>query len=117
MYDVITVGSATVDAFTNTGKKLFKKGKKDYVQVPFGSKILVEQLKFDIGGGGTNTAVALSRLGLKTSYIGSMGQGNNSQRIKTLLTNSSVFINNSQSDKAEFYFSKSKFDLLFFQIV
>ena len=39
------------------------------------------------------------------------------QRIKTLLTNSSVFINNSQSDKAEFYFSKSKFDLLFFQIV
>ena len=90
MYDVITVGSATVDAFTNTGKKLFKKGKKDYVQVPFGSKILIEQLKFDIGGGGTNTAVALSKLGLKISYIGSMGCGTNSQRIKTLLKKEKV---------------------------
>lgn len=105
MYDVITVGSATVDAFTNTGKKLFKKGKKDYVQVPFGSKILVEQLKFDIGGGGTNTAVALSRLGLKTSYIGSMGQGNNSQRIKTLLKKEKIDCSFIQSCKGRTGFS------------
>ena len=86
MYDVITVGSATVDAFVNTGSKLFQKSPlKNYVKVPFGSKILIDQLKFEIGGGGTNTAVALSRLGLKTAYIGSIGLGNNSQRVINLL--------------------------------
>ena len=86
MYDVITVGSATVDAFTSTGNRLFKKGNsKNYVHVPFGSKILIDELKFSIGGSGTNTAVALSRLGLKISYIGSMGCGNNSQRVTNLL--------------------------------
>ena len=86
MYDVITVGSATVDAFTSTGNRLFKKSKsKNCVSVPFGSKILVDKLKFSVGGGGTNTAVALSKLGLKVSFIGSMGCGNNSQRIVKLL--------------------------------
>jgi hypothetical protein len=53
MYDIITIGSATVDAFVNTGSRLFKGVKKNYVRVPFGSKILVKELRFDVGGGGT----------------------------------------------------------------
>jgi len=86
MFDVITVGSATVDAFVNTGSKLFKKSKlKNSVKVPFGTKIVIEDLKFDIGGGGTNAAVALSRLGFKTAYLGSIGAGTNSQRVLKLL--------------------------------
>ena len=83
MYDVITVGSATVDAFVDTENKLFI-GKKR-IHVPFGSKLLIEDLRFDIGGGGTNCAVALSRLGLKTGYVGKIGVGTNSQRIVNLL--------------------------------
>jgi ribokinase len=91
LFDVITVGSATVDAFINTGSKLFKKSFfKNYVSVPFGSKILIEDLKFEIGGGGTNTAVALSRLGLKTAYLGSIGIGTNSQRVIKLLEKEKV---------------------------
>jgi len=71
LFDVITVGSVTVDAFINTGNKLFKKSFfKNYVSVPFGSKILIEDLKFEIGGGGTNTAVALRKLGLNVAYMG-----------------------------------------------
>lgn len=91
MYDVITVGSATVDAFVNTGSKLFRTSKfKSAVSVPFGTKILIDNLKFDIGGGGTNTAVALSRLGLNTAYIGSIGCGTNSKRVINLLKKEKV---------------------------
>lgn len=76
MYDVITIGSATIDAFVDTDDKLFKATHHKFgkcVFVPFGSKIVVDDLKFLTGGGGTNTAVSFSRLGLKTAMIGKFG--------------------------------------------
>jgi len=79
MYDIITIGSGTVDAFIDTENKLFTGKKK--MKIPFGSKILIENMHFDSGGGGTNTAVAFSRLGFKTAWIGSIGESHNSQRI------------------------------------
>ena len=85
MYDIITVGSATIDCFTDTGKKLFKTLHKDHgeiVFVPFGSKINVEHMEFLTGGGGTNTAVSFARLGLKTSMIGKFG-GEQSKQVIT----------------------------------
>ena len=99
MYDVITVGSATVDAFVNTGSKLFKKSKfKRCVSVPFGTKILINDVKFDIGGGGTNTAVALSRLGLNVAYIGAIGRGTNSRRVINLLQKENIDTSFIQND-------------------
>lgn len=82
MYDVITVGSATVDAFAETDKKFLKNGKFCF---DIGSKILIKDLIFEVGGGGTNSAVALSRLGLKVAYLGKLGRGENSKRILNLL--------------------------------
>jgi len=82
MYDVITVGSSTVDAFAETDKKFLKKGKFCF---DIGSKILIKDLIFEVGGGGTNSAVALSRLGLKVAYLGKLGRGENSKRILNLL--------------------------------
>lgn len=90
MYDIITIGSATVDAFVNTGSRLFKRAKQGYVKVPFGSKILVKELRFDVGGGGTNTAVALARLGLRVAFLGKVGVGNNSERVLKLLKKEKV---------------------------
>lgn len=82
MFDVICVGSATVDAFAQTEGKFFKG--KQYC-FPVGTKLLIEKLEFHTGGGGTNAAVSLSRMGLKTAYIGKVGKGTNSNRvIKTL---------------------------------
>ena len=78
MFDVITVGSATIDAFATTDKKFATK--KNY-EFPVGSKILIQELRFLTGGGGTNTAVALSRLGLRTAYLGKIGKGSNSELI------------------------------------
>ncbi|MBW2992225.1 carbohydrate kinase family protein [Candidatus Woesearchaeota archaeon] len=82
MYDIITVGSATVDAFAETDRKYVKKKKYSF---PVGAKLLIKNLHFDVGGGGTNTAVCFSRLGLKTGYIGKLGRGENSRRITNLL--------------------------------
>jgi ribokinase len=83
MYDVINIGSATVDALVKTEfcEMLHGKNKKDCIAYPVGSKILIKELILTIGGGGTNTAVALSRLGHKTAFLGKIGTGENSRRI------------------------------------
>jgi ribokinase len=89
MFDVITVGSATVDAFVQTGNKLFR-GSNGIVKVPFGSKIAIDDIFFDIGGGGTNTAVALARLGLKVAFLGKIGKDYNSEKVLELLRKEKV---------------------------
>lgn len=86
MYDVITVGSATVDVFAKTHfseliKIIDPKGETDLLAFPSGTKILIDDLEFTTGGGGTNTAVALSRLGHKVGFIGKLGTGTNSDFI------------------------------------
>lgn len=80
MYDVITVGSATVDLFIKSDPEeseiisIKNKGKtQNILGFPLGSKILVSDLTEETGGGGTNTAVALSRLGLKAGFLGKIG--------------------------------------------
>ena len=78
MYDVITVGSSTTDVFVYTDRSesisiKTKDGKEDYISYPVGSKLIINTLDFSTGGGGTNSAVALSRLGLKVAYIGRVG--------------------------------------------
>ena len=59
MYDVITIGSATIDAFPSISEKI-----KD---LKLGEKVLVEDLKFEPGGGGINSAIGLSRMGINTA--------------------------------------------------
>ncbi|MFT4303060.1 MAG: carbohydrate kinase family protein [Candidatus Woesearchaeota archaeon] len=77
MYHVITVGSATIDCFVETGESLFQQITKHLdepiVRVPFGSKIAIDDINFLTGGGGTNTAVSFSRLGINTAYLGKFG--------------------------------------------
>jgi ribokinase len=88
-YDIITVGSATLDVFAQTNIKSVRvrhgKTSEPMVAYPLGSKILIDELHFEIGGGGTNTAVAFSRLGLKTAYLGSIGEDLNGKRVLELL--------------------------------
>ncbi len=85
MYDVITVGSATIDVFAKTEAELvsIKNGKieETLIAYPSGTKILITGLDFHTGGGGTNTAVAFSRLGLRTGFLGKLGSDNNAKLI------------------------------------
>lgn len=86
MYDVITIGSNTIDVFvyTDRSSSIFIKTKSDeesFISYPVGAKLLINDLHFFSGGGGTNSAVSLSRLGLKTAYIGKVGNDQNGLRI------------------------------------
>ena len=84
MFDVITVGSSTVDVFMHTDSKqveVLKIHAHIDIAYPLGAKILVNELEFFTGGGGTNTAVAFSRLGLKTGWIGRVGNDDNGKRV------------------------------------
>jgi len=77
-YDVITVGSNTIDAFVYTDRveSISTKtltSQSNFICYPLGTKLKINELGFYTGGGGTNTAVCLSRIGLKTGYIGKTG--------------------------------------------
>ncbi|MBW2971797.1 carbohydrate kinase family protein [Candidatus Woesearchaeota archaeon] len=84
-YDIVSVGSATVDVFAKTESELIKiktlKSEEDLIAYPSGSKILITHLAFLFGGGGTNTAVSFSKLGLRTAFLGKVGRDDNGEKI------------------------------------
>ena len=72
MYDVICIGGATEDVFIQSKEFKIEKNKKlkiDECILNIGQKINIENLNFATGGGGTNCAVALARMGFKTALI------------------------------------------------
>jgi ribokinase len=78
MYDVITIGSATQDVFMKSRDfrilkhHAFTTGEAQCFAL--GSKIEIDDVIFDTGGGGTNGAVAFSRLGFSTAFLGKINQ-------------------------------------------
>lgn len=76
-FDVVTVGSAVMDAFVETDLR----EKNGYTQVPTGCKVLVKELWYASGGGGTNCATSFSRLGFKTGFLGTLGDDENGSSI------------------------------------
>lgn len=86
MFDIISFGSAVVDVFVHTDVT----EKKNLICYSAGEKILIKDLKFDIGGGGTNTAVAFARLGLKTGCICNVGNDEDGSKILDLLKKEKV---------------------------
>ena len=101
-FDVITVGSSTVDVFVSTnvetiGKKRNHKVKK-MLAYPLGSKLLIKELKVTTGGGGTNTAVSFSRLGNKVAYLGKLGNDENGN----------IILNKLKKEKIKFIGVKGK---------
>lgn len=105
MYDIITVGSATIDAFamTEMAEAISIKNPREeevFLSYPAGSKILINDLHFFTGGGGTNSAVSLSRLGLKVAYLGNLGNDDNGDLIKALLKKDKIdFIGTTSNEK------------------
>lgn len=76
MFDVITFGSATQDIFLELplSEDILKEfNAKKYFCLPLGDKLLVDEMQFFSGGGGTNVACSLANLGLKTAYYGKIG--------------------------------------------
>ena len=77
MHDVITIGAATRDVFITSKKFKTKIDKasptdKDLV-LPLGSKINLDNIIFETGGGATNSAVTFTRQKLQTASICRIG--------------------------------------------
>lgn len=89
-YDIITVGSNIVDLFVDTGlPELAKEGEK-FIGYPVGAKMLIRETHIETGGGGTNTGVAFSRLGLKTGYLGNVSTDDFGHKIMAMLEEENV---------------------------
>ncbi len=135
MYDIITVGSATVDALVKTefSEMLHGEHKEDCIAYPVGSKILIEELTLTTGGGGTNTAVSLARLGHKVAFLGKIGSKYNSSRVvkelkkekvntsliirsKTGRTGYSIVLDSKKHDRTILTFRGSNSDLRYSEI-
>lgn len=79
MFDVITIGSATIDAFIETQAANIVSvstvsDKKEFMSYPYGSKIEIDNFQSATGGGGVNTATNFSNLGYNTSTIIKIGK-------------------------------------------
>ncbi len=78
MFDIITFGSATKDIFLSTEEggifdnEEFVGGRG--ICFPLGSKVRADEIYFTSGGGGTNTAVSLSKQGFEVAYCGKVGE-------------------------------------------
>lgn len=101
MFDIITFGSATQDIMIKPRKLTVLKYEKDSVSgrgvcFPLGSKIEVDEIRFNSGGGGTNTAATFSLQGFKTAYCGAIGNDNAGEAImkelKSLKINTSLVL-------------------------
>lgn len=75
-FKILTFGAATQDVFLK-GKALAARRdtrSRDWVeQFPLGSKLEIDEVVFDTGGGATNAAVTFARQGFAVGYVGKVG--------------------------------------------
>lgn len=105
MFDVITIGSATMDVFVECDEanivSVFTKDKKsEYMSYPYGSKVEVTDFTSNTGGGGVNTALNFANLGFKTSAICKIGDDIYSKGVMEALNNSKLDLSNIVHDSS-----------------
>lgn len=99
MFDVITIGSATLDVFIESDDanivSVYSKNKRsDYMSFPYGSKIEINDFSRNLGGGAINTAINFQNLGLKTSTVVKMGTDETAPVIEEKIKNANVDTSN-----------------------
>lgn len=103
MFDVITIGSATMDVFVecedaNIVSVSMKNRKSEFMSYPYGAKIEISDFASKVGGGGVNTAVNFANLGLNTSAIFKIGDDIYSQGIIKSFEGTNVDLSNKIQD-------------------
>lgn len=106
MFDIITIGSATVDIFIETDVANIVsvssvRDKKEFMAYPYGAKIEIDDFKYSTGGGAVNTAINFSNLGFKTSPIIKIGDDIQGQNVLNTLDDFNV-------DKSNVIISKNE---------
>ncbi|MBI2671226.1 carbohydrate kinase family protein [Candidatus Woesearchaeota archaeon] len=90
-YDVIALGSCTVDNFV-----IIKEGYKDLKP---GDKVLIEHLFTEIGGAASNSSISLAKFGLKIKIITKLGADHNALIIKHKLKENNIDLHYAKSEK------------------
>lgn len=103
MYDIITIGSATRDAFFEGLEFDYHKDDEhakthESICFPLGSKIKAEKVTFTTGGAGTNAAVTFGRQGFVTAAIIRIGKDVSGEAIKRELQGEGVDVSCIQID-------------------
>lgn len=106
MYDVITIGSATMDVFVECEDanivSVFSKSKKsEFMSYPYGAKVEISDFASNVGGGGVNTAVNFANLGLNTSAIFKIGDDIYSAGVLESFEGTKVDLSNKIQNKSE----------------
>jgi len=89
MFDIITIGTATQDIFLKSEQ--FKSRSDESVKTgkamvfEAGSKMEIDEIISDTGGGATNCAVTFARLGLETATCFSLGRDAAGREIRRVL--------------------------------
>ena len=87
-YDVISIGSASIDVFIRTASKdveFEKIHSHEDVCLPIGAKILLDKLYTEPGGSGVNTSIAFARLGFKAAVVTKLGKDANAGIVQKIL--------------------------------
>lgn len=98
-YDVITIGSATMDVFVecddaNIVAAYTKCNKSEFMCYPYGAKVEITEFTSNTGGGGVNTALNFANLGFKTSAICKIGDDIYSKGVLEALSKSTLDLSN-----------------------
>lgn len=104
MFDVITIGGATRDiSFVSDQGKIINTPKDLTAQkklcFEYGAKFYSEETYFSFGGGASNIAFGLAKLGLNVSTILKIGKDSNGEAIKKNLSGAGISTNLIQEDK------------------
>lgn len=99
MYDIVTIGSATIDAFiecddANIVSVNTKNVKNEFMAYPYGAKVEIDNFRTAVGGGGVNAATNLANLGLKTSAVFKIGNDFMGTTIKDKMSHENVDMSN-----------------------
>lgn len=100
--DLLSIGDASLDTFISPSEteSLCKMDSKEcFIAFKYGEKIPVQSLDFSIGGNAANNAVGVSRLGLKTAAILTLGDDSVGRQIINTLSLENVSVNLISSEK------------------
>ncbi|MDF2365812.1 carbohydrate kinase family protein [Sneathiella sp.] len=93
--NALTVGSATIDVIASVDDQDIERmtmhnATSSFLLLEEGRKIDVSSIKSSVGGGGTNSAVALARLGCQTTSLLRVGKDLEGEKIRDILTSEKI---------------------------
>ena len=86
-YDIITVGSSTVDVMVHCSDARVmtftdQHGESAWMALEYGGKIHVDDMMITVGGGAVNTAITFARQGMGAALVSKVGRDGPGKRIK-----------------------------------